>query len=107
MKNSKLIYTTDAETVLGEKTNDQAEVLLSNMKIRLHLDRQKGNRIVTLIRGLEHRKDTIINLTKELKKKCGSGGSYKETVIIIQGNKRETIQKLLSEKGYNVKFSGG
>ena len=36
-----------------------------------------------------------------------SGGAVKNNEILIQGNKRDIIQKELIKKGYNVKLSGG
>ena len=54
-----------------------------------------------------HEDEVLVNLTKELKKRCGSGGSFKENKILIQGNKREIIKEILIKKGYDVKLSGG
>ena len=49
----------------------------------------------------------MLALSKELKKRCGSGGSVKDNNILIQGNKREGIKKILLNKGFHVKLSGG
>ena len=54
-----------------------------------------------------HEDEIMINLTKELKKRCGVGGSFKENKILIQGNKRDLVKEILSKKGYDVKLSGG
>ena len=64
-------------------------------------------KIVTVIKGLVHEDEIMINLTKELKKRCGVGGSFKENKILIQGNKRDLVKEILSKKGYDVKLSGG
>ena len=47
----------------------------SDQKVRLHLDRKGGGKIVTVVKGLSHDDETMNELAKELKKKCGTGGS--------------------------------
>ena len=107
MSNSRIVYSTDN----GSHKDDEAKQVNhpepSEQKVRLHLDRKGGGKIVTVIRGMIHEDEVLVNLTKELKKRCGSGGSFKENKILIQGNKREIIKEILLKKGYNVKLSGG
>ena len=43
---------------------------------------------------------------KTLKRKCGTGGTMKNDVIIIQGDHRETLRKEIKQHGYNVKLAG-
>lgn len=67
----------------------------------------RGGKVVTLIEDLPKQEIFLRDLAAELKKKCGSGGTYsmsgKEGCVEIQGDKREMIRSLLEKKGFNVK----
>ena len=71
------------------------------------MKRLPGNRIVTIVEGYIGSNKMFLELSKYLKKSCGVGGSTKNQTILIQGNHREKILKLLSERGFKVKVSGG
>jgi len=62
---------------------------------------------VTVITGLPMSTDSLKQLAKQLKKKCGSGGTVKGNIIEIQGDHRDLLVKALSDQGYTVKRSGG
>ena len=107
MSNSNIVYSTADEAFEVPEDNKFKELKPSEQKVRLHLDRKGGGEIVTIIRGLVHEDQFLIGLTKEIKKRCGTGGSFKNNEILIQGNKRDTIKSILIDKGYDVKLSGG
>ncbi|QKJ87273.1 Translation initiation factor Sui1 [Paramixta manurensis] len=62
---------------------------------------------VCLITGIDLEESALNALAAELKKKCGCGGSVKEGVIEIQGDKRDLLKTLLEAKGMKVKLAGG
>ncbi|HIA94984.1 MAG TPA: translation initiation factor [Candidatus Marinimicrobia bacterium] len=107
MANSKLIFSTDDSVSLTDNTVQSLAIDPSQQRVRLHLDRKGGGKIVSIVRGLQESNDVLTVIAKDLKKGCGVGGSVKNGEILIQGNHREKIQKLLSKKGYAVKLSGG
>tara|TARA_R110002072_G_scaffold31735_5_gene97526 strand:+ start:7432 stop:7800 length:369 start_codon:yes stop_codon:yes gene_type:complete len=67
----------------------------------------RNGKPVVLINGLPLADAELKKLAKELKAKCGVGGTIEDGKILIQGDKREVIQQVLENKGYRVKISGG
>jgi translation initiation factor 1 len=59
-------------------------------------DIRKYRKPVTVISGLQERKD-LKEITKQLKTKIGTGGTFKEGQIILQGDHRETAKSLLAQ----------
>jgi len=47
------------------------------------------------------------DLSGELKRLCGTGGTLKEGTIEIQGDHRDRIVAALEQRGYTVKLAGG
>ena len=46
-------------------------------------------------------------LTKKMRTACGCGGTVKDGAIVIQGDQRETMAKILSVAGFRPVFAGG
>jgi translation initiation factor 1 len=62
--------------------------------IFVYTDIKKFNKPITIIQGLKD-KDLIRIILRELKKKIGTGGTYKNGLIILQGNHQEYVKKYL------------
>ena len=62
---------------------------------------------VTTVTGLGLSPADIEALATRLKKRCGSGGTVRGSVIEIQGDHRETIVAELLKLGWPAKKSGG
>jgi len=62
---------------------------------------------VTLIAGVPLDAAGLAELAKDLKQRCGTGGTVKDGVIEIQGDHRDRLLEDLQSRGYRVKRAGG
>lgn len=62
---------------------------------------------VTLITGLDLPPPDLKALAKDLKKRCGTGGTVKDGIIEIQGDQRNLLLNLLQQRGWKAKLAGG
>jgi translation initiation factor 1 len=111
-KNKRIgtVYSTNPDFDYNYESEPEAELLPpQQQKLRVSIDRkQRKGKEVTLITGFAGPEDTLKELAKFLKTKCGVGGSAKDGEVIIQGNHRDRVVDLLKEEGYTqTKASGG
>jgi translation initiation factor 1 len=62
---------------------------------------------VTVVTGVPLVGAELTKLAKELKRRCGSGGTVKGGDIEIQGDHRDALVAELAKRGWTVKRSGG
>jgi len=67
----------------------------------------RGGKTVTVITGLPQQGEALKHLVKQLKQRCGTGGTIKDRQVEIQGDHRETLAAELTRLGYVVKWAGG
>ena len=89
-------YSQDSiKDIIDELDKESARIVISK-EIR-----GRYKKTSTVIRGIEHDSKEAEVLTSELKTKIGTGGTYKEGKIILQGDHREAVKQLLIKKGFN------
>ena len=62
---------------------------------------------VTVVSGVPLSPSGLTQLCKELKQKCGAGGTVKGGLIEIQGDHRDTLVRECERRGWTVKRAGG
>lgn len=97
-----LAYSTNKDFFNDFPEEEAADTLpKEKQKLRVKLDtKQRAGKVVTLIDGFIGTNDDIEALGKQLKTKCGAGGSVKDGFIIIQGDYKDKVVTWLKDWGY-------
>ena len=104
-----IVYSTDRDYKYDDRASLQTATLPpAQQELRVWLDRkQRAGKQVTLVRGFVGADNDLQALARELKSKCGVGGSAKGGEIVIQGDFRDRVTDLLLKAGYKAKKAGG
>ena len=123
MKNTRLVYSTETGRICPECRNPvsgcsckgkgkkkaprpHAPVKADGVvRIRRETKGRKG-KTVTTAHGFDLDDTRLKALAKQLKRHCGTGGSIKAGVIVVQGDHRAAIEAFLRAQGYTVKNAG-
>ena len=114
--NSRLVYSTDTGRIKQEEVKPQRAKGDGIVRIQRQTSGRKGKGVCLIAgvcllytsdAGVDLDDAALDKLAAELKKKCGCGGSVKDGVIEIQGDKRDLLKQLLEAKGMKVKLAGG
>ncbi|MGY8919021.1 MAG: translation initiation factor [Flavobacteriales bacterium] len=69
-------------------------------------EKRKG-KLITILENFKINNSELKIIAKDLKKSLSVGGTVKENYIIIQGDYRDKIMKILNSKGFETKRVGG
>jgi len=120
MDNSRLVFSTESGkicpscqkpvsecTCKKKKSRSQTNIKYDGIiRIQREVKGRKG-KTVTTVSAFQLADDELKNLATQLKRRCGTGGSVKDGVIIIQGDHRDTLITELKKQCYKVRLAGG
>lgn len=110
-KKSKVgvIYSTNPDFGYQYDGEDEALTLEPNKQdLRVMRDsKQRAGKTVTLIKGFVGQSEDLEALSKQIKTKCGVGGSVKDGEIVLQGDVRDKVCDFLDKAAYRYKRAGG
>ncbi|MBC7524883.1 MAG: translation initiation factor [Flavobacterium sp.] len=89
-----------------ENVSKEHQLFVQKEPMICKFEKRKG-KPTTIISGYEGIDDDFKLLAKELKNKLAVGGTFKDGEIIIQGDYRDKIMKLLQDNGFKTKRVGG
>ena len=105
-----LVYSTDGNLPLPASPRRSGpqpatgRALPDDGVVRVARERRRAS-VVTLVHGLA---ETEVAATgKELKRRCGTGGTAKHGIVELQGDHRDAVVAYFEERGRRVKRAGG
>jgi len=85
-----------------------SDLIPSQHTLKIRLEKNgRGGKTVTVIFELPANEAFFKDLEKKLKSLCGTGGSFKNNMIEIQGDHREKLKTYLEKMGFKIKLAGG
>jgi len=110
----RLVYSTDRGRVCAGCGWPEADCTCSRrtasasvpakLVAKLRLEKQgRGGKSVTVIYDLPNNAAFLKELSQELKRACGTGGTVAENTVELNGDLRDRVRDLLTKKGWTVK----
>jgi translation initiation factor 1 len=76
------------------------QIVKSSQKIKVTTDKKRYGKIVTVVTGFESGID-VKKIAKELKNELACGGTFKGSMIELQGEHTKKIKPILSKLGFD------
>lgn len=103
---SGVVYSTNPDFEYEAEQDSDVETLApAKQNLRVYLDtKQRQGKAVTIIENFIGKDEDMEELAKKLKTSCGTGGSVKDGLIIIQGDSRQKVAAYLTKNNYRFKL---
>jgi translation initiation factor 1 len=75
-------------------------ISMEQQLIKVRLETRKWGKNTTVIEGIDERSVDLGQLASKLKTVCACGGAAKNAQIILQGDHRDKVKKLLVQQGF-------
>ncbi len=104
-----IVYSTNKDFKEETDENEGIDPVSSGKQtLKVWLEKNsRGGKTVSIIKGYIGSEEELEKLGKLLKTRLGVGGSVKDGEILVQGDHRERILKILTDLGYQAKKAGG
>jgi translation initiation factor 1 len=112
-ENARIVYSSAAGKICrgcgqperGCRCGQGASEPVPNRPIaKLRMEKKgRGGKTVTVVFGLPNNAAFLKDLTQDLKRACGTGGTATDEGVELQGDLRERVRELLLARGYLVK----
>ena len=112
-ENGRLVYSSAAGKICrgcgqpergGRCGEARAEAVPARPVAKLRMEKKgRGGKTVTVVFGLPRNDAFLKDLSKELKRACGTGGAVLEDGVELQGDLRDRVREFLVGKGFQVK----
>ncbi|MBL0308723.1 MAG: translation initiation factor [Bacteroidetes bacterium] len=104
---NRVVYSTNPDLNKAEESREEESISATQQTLYVSLERNKGGKVATIIDNFKGKDAELNELGKLLKTKCGTGGTVKDGIILVQGEKREQVITILNTLGYKTKRKGG
>ncbi len=100
-----IVFSTNPDFDYEYDDHEEEETLEpSEQHLRVHIEKKgRKGKPVCVVTGFVGSADDLSALAKQLKVKCGVGGSAKDGEIVLQGTMKDKVVKTLVGLGYRAK----
>jgi translation initiation factor 1 len=75
-------------------------ISMEQQLVKVRLETRKWGKPTTVIEGIDSKSVDLSGLAGKLKSYCACGGTAKDNLILLQGDHRDKVRKVLVQQGF-------